>query len=823
MTLDIGRRETQELFEEQLRKDREQRRRVRTKSIQEREFRDRGFEPTPKFKLFRPSEARTEGFDIEEGWTLKLTEEDGKYSILLSEGWEVTEDLFITPEGQPLTREQLDRAIDLEGFLGVEQPFKETIIPLEQAFRDVFPQDRDIQAVMTWAEQNQEQFAETLFDMGRTPETEALLRSLGVDTAEFFGEEALREPIQAPAVTEEGDIVKQGFFESFWDAIRLEGKRVLHQSAQYFVSTLPNLVFRDVKEGEQISEVSTETYTAEEAARVNRFAKKMRDFFRPIYSRNQVKFEEWVEEHPEFQPPPQASKDITENWELLKDPAYMGNVIGSAVPFMAGILATSLGTLYLTKNPMLAGLAATAFATPSQSQDLADELMQYGAPEDVAAQLAVPIGAAIASVEMVGNFPILKLASPFFKSLGGNIKKEVARRTVLELIKRFGKNFTMIQAGEVIEEILQGIIQDVTVKTYDKDRDLFDKIDETIVKTVIATTALATFGGAVSLRHVTPQEAATIPPEQKKSEGWTQDMFTGEWYKPEKMIDTFNENVKEAEEAGLSPEQARLNAYNEAARTPEGQKAIQKRIDEILKTTKPVTSEDFWATSDAELRTRWAGLAEIKDVSAKEWADLTTKQQDALIDTKFQLLPEEVPEVAPEAPELAPIPEQPDIVGREIAEATGMRFEGVQEGAGLLFTDTEVTGTTLAANTLEEARTNLAEKRRLFAEKPPVKEAKPKKPVAPTVVEVAPPEAVVTKPSEEVIPEADVEIRRQLGELQKMSDIWSRKLADREQTKSSLAKFVRENLPPAVRGKFVTSVAKVKTDAQLQKQMDKAQ
>ncbi|KKM99589.1 hypothetical protein LCGC14_1146400, partial [marine sediment metagenome] len=86
----------------------------------------------------------------------------------------------------------------------------------------------------------------------------------------------------------------------------------------------------------------------------------------------------------------------------------------------------------------------------------------------------------------------------------------------------------------------------------------------------------------------------------------------------------------------------------------------------------------------------------------------------------------------------------------------------------------------------------------------------PKPEVAP-VVEVIP----------EVVPEVEVELRRQLGELQKMSDIWSKKLADREQVKSSLAKFVRENLPTNIRGRFITSVAKVKTDAQLQAQIAK--
>ncbi len=85
----------------------------------------------------------------------------------------------------------------------------------------------------------------------------------------------------------------------------------------------------------------------------------------------------------------------------------------------------------------------------------------------------------------------------------------------------------------------------------------------------------------------------------------------------------------------------------------------------------------------------------------------------------------------------------------------------------------------------------------------------------------AKPPAVEGVTPEVTPPAVEVEVRRQLSELQKMSDIWSKKLADREQVKSQLAKFARENLPQDVRGKFITSVAKVKTDAQLQIQIAK--
>ncbi|MCK4722601.1 MAG: hypothetical protein KAT75_04825, partial [Dehalococcoidia bacterium] len=93
----------------------------------------------------------------------------------------------------------------------------------------------------------------------------------------------------------------------------------------------------------------------------------------------------------------------------------------------------------------------------------------------------------------------------------------------------------------------------------------------------------------------------------------------------------------------------------------------------------------------------------------------------------------------------------------------------------------------------------------------------------PEVVEVPPVKPPVPPTVPEVVPEVDVEVRRQLDELSKMASIWTKKLADREQTKVSLSKFVRETLPPVVRGRYIAAVARVRTDAQLQTQIARVQ
>ena len=86
-------------------------------------------------------------------------------------------------------------------------------------------------------------------------------------------------------------------------------------------------------------------------------------------------------------------------------------------------------------------------------------------------------------------------------------------------------------------------------------------------------------------------------------------------------------------------------------------------------------------------------------------------------------------------------------------------------------------------------------------------------PVTPEVTRAVPPARHA-----EVIPE---KLQPAMEELTKMYDFWRNKVKTLEETKASLAKYVRENLPPSVRGKFVTSVARVKTDAQLETQMSR--
>lgn len=66
--------------------------------------------------------------------------------------------------------------------------------------------------------------------------------------------------------------------------------------------------------------------------------------------------------------------------------------------------------------------------------------------------------------------------------------------------------------------------------------------------------------------------------------------------------------------------------------------------------------------------------------------------------------------------------------GIAIGDELGVEYDGIQPEIGMQFTDVAETGTTFYANTLEEAKTQLAEKRRLFAPPPSVKTSNPQAP-----------------------------------------------------------------------------------------------
>ena len=632
----------------------------------------------------------------------------------------------------------------------------------ERIFEAVFPEE-DIEALLRGmaispemaepervrAEQAQTEFIASIQEIGRTAETEALLRQLGAteeQLEEFFPtlppipQREVRPPLDIPApfpipetkveresnrqafrqyrkqggklsfdqwrrdtalrqaeitgeleedvfrklagypIIGQGE-VRQGIFESFIDAIWLEGRRVISNTFSHFTKTLPNQMFGEFQvdllkaDRERLMEAgfSEEALIAREE-NLRRFNREKRDDWRKIYAQEARNLEEFEADHPELQPPPRFKQDLMENLGLLKEPGYIAHLVGSMIPYTAAVMATTFGTLFLTRNPFAAAAAGLAVATPAVTTDLVDDLEAAGVPEETASLVAGPVGLFIAGIEVFSDILMLKVIAPGLNVLQTGIRKEVVNQTVKTLtkkvlVKKVGERLLLPPFVETfLDEVPQTITQNVVVGFFDENREVLEQVDETIVKTFI--TSMILFGlpsAATSLVHMKSNEARIVPPEQKKAEGWKQDKVTGEWYKPEVIADTIKKNAALFELDGLSPELAMWKALNEAARTPEGLKVIKETYEKVkageeLKPPRPIAPEilaearEKFPIKPPITRVDWerfsvADRAELVQSLGLE-AEVATKAWDALLAEERRLLTTELP--AKPAPVIEP-------------------------------------------------------------------------------------------------------------------------------------------------------------------------
>lgn len=303
-------------------------------------------------------------------------------------------------------------------------------------------------------------------------------------------------------------------WKDVWDMFRLGASEMGHGSSQYFRKVLPNVLWKEATPPKNATPKQIEM-----VERSNKKSAEMKALFNTQYEDAEQKHQDWLAEHPELKPRKEWEKGtietIKENPSVLLDKAYLAFIAAESASFTLAFLGTSLAVTGITGNPFLGLMGGVGATTPAQSMDLYNDLVTSGASEEQAAELSLPIGALISSIEVVGGIPILgTISKPFRDILMRNVKREVARVTVRELAKRGLRTFTMIELAEIMEEIVQGLIQDVTVKTFDKNRDLLENIPETAVRTAIASLFFGTAGGVATASRglaageVTPEQVA---------------------------------------------------------------------------------------------------------------------------------------------------------------------------------------------------------------------------------------------------------------------------------------------------------------------------
>ncbi len=307
--------------------------------------------------------------------------------------------------------------------------------------------------------------------------------------------------------------------KDIWDAFHLGARNILHKSKQFFLSALPEMVFKNYESGEGPLGIP---YAEETRKKVNERNEGLRKSFKESYNKSDKQYKEWVDAHPELQPRKEWSErgvleNIKENPKIFRDPAYWGFIAAESAAFSVGVIGTTLVVGAITKNPVLAIGAGVAVATPLQTQDLFEDLVANGATEEQAAELSSWIGPVIASVEVAGDLPILKsLGGKVFSNiLSRNIKREVSKQVIKDLTKRGLLKagvitFTKIEVAETIEEVLQGAIQNATVKTVNENRSILKDIPETALRTLIATVPFALTGGGSAIRQEARVEDSKI-------------------------------------------------------------------------------------------------------------------------------------------------------------------------------------------------------------------------------------------------------------------------------------------------------------------------
>ncbi|HEU65707.1 MAG TPA: hypothetical protein ENN57_03460, partial [Chloroflexi bacterium] len=164
------------------------------------------------------------GLRLDEGWMMKFTPQEEGYGIsyITPEKWEIREgDLYVSPTGEEYTRADLEAllaypggtipdqlsfipdTLSLEDLTETGRQFYEEYragggtlsvaewvrlreqeqLETEQIFGRVFP-DRDIEELWRYIEERPEEFLLELAELGRTPDTEALLRALAPEITE---------------------------------------------------------------------------------------------------------------------------------------------------------------------------------------------------------------------------------------------------------------------------------------------------------------------------------------------------------------------------------------------------------------------------------------------------------------------------------------------------------------------------------------------------------------------------------------------------------------------------------------------------------------
>jgi len=572
--------------------------------------------PATKFTVYSSDEAKEKGWNIPDDWMIKVypskEKESPQISLIAPDKIEVgphnIPTLASTGEWLSPTQAEAIRAKNKE----IEAENKE----IEDAFKTTFP-NLSIDEVRNYANTNLEGFLKEIREIGKTPKTVLLLKRMFNDPP--ITEEQINTIFGTPtAIPEESKI------KDIWDTFRVAATNIAYQTKQYFVGTLPNLLFPDAKVGQ--SEVKG--MSDKEVAVVNEQSKGLRDLFRATYAQNKEEHEDWLKKHPELEARPEWQDNIIDTIknrpEVARDWGYWANQLASGAPGTLAVLAGIVGSIF-SGNPAPL-IASIVLLTPSEIEEDKNLMLEHGATEDQAAILGTAVGVVSNAIMFLPFGKVLtglkpEAAALLKRTVTGEVANLTAKSVAKQGLRQLGESEAMFLAFGVAQ---QGI-QNAAIKLVDKKQDIFAGMTDAAISSLFQGLPLSVFGAVGKMIRVSKENAALVPDAQKQSEGWIRDPSTRDWLKPE-APEVAKESLKpevgkELPEAKTPPVEARsfwsawYNAYTGKA-IPRGIPRLE--AGEVAKPTAkvgmPEITKEPWQMTRAEAEANYAKFFVGKDI-----------------------------------------------------------------------------------------------------------------------------------------------------------------------------------------------------------------
>jgi len=533
--------------------------------------------------FFIPSEAADMGLSLEEGWMLKVSPVEGGYksSFITPSKWEITEDeLYISPAGEQYSRADMEALLaiptgeytvpeipvattiddlteegkiqyqgyqssggqlDVVGWLNLRE---EQQVETEQVFGKVFPQ-QDITELNNYIQTNPEGFLTDLKEIGWNADTESLLKYLipEITTEEMqtiFG-------VTAPYVPE------SWIKDNILDPLYAGAVSFVHGLGMAFTSILPS-VLTSLQDKIFISpafEIALRTAAPETEDRnkiIDAIQLSAEQRFTRLTEQNNL----WVDEHPELTPNPRYFESPFENTALFRDPGYYAYSFTNSLAYSLATMGTIVAVSAVA-TPFVGIPAGLLVAGGPEAGSMTEELVRQGVPFEEAVKWGSLYGLVAGGVEVLSDLPFLGLVfkpvktaiQPMWDTIFKGVSSRIARGVIAGVL---------IPQGEALEEIITQVTHNAILQHYDSTQSLLEGVSQAYIQATIASLPFGAIGGMASYRtfrnNLSPQ--------------------TGQ------QLDTL---IKKFEDAGLTLEQAQVQAVNEMARTPEMEAELSKAID----------------------------------------------------------------------------------------------------------------------------------------------------------------------------------------------------------------------------------------------------